>query len=146
MWHCWLTQKGWTPDAERIRAATATLIHRGPDEQGVFSSRLCSLGATRLKILDLAAGDQPITSSDGDTVIVFNGEFYNHLELRPELEAIGLRVPHRIAIPRPCFTLFWPGIRPVFPACAVCLPSPCGASRPGGSFWPVTGWGSSRST
>jgi asparagine synthase (glutamine-hydrolysing) len=85
------TQKGWTPDAERIRTATATLIHRGPDKQGVFSSRLCSLGATRLKILDLEAGDQPITSSDGDTVIVFNGEIYNHLELRPELEALGYK-------------------------------------------------------
>jgi asparagine synthase (glutamine-hydrolysing) len=83
------TQKNWTPDADRIRAATATLTHRGPDQQGVFSSRLCCLGATRLKILDLAAGDQPITSSDGDTVIVFNGEVYNHLELRPELEALG---------------------------------------------------------
>jgi asparagine synthase (glutamine-hydrolysing) len=52
---------------------------------------LCSLGATRLKILDLASGDQPITSSDGDTVIVFNGEIYNHLELRPELEALGYK-------------------------------------------------------
>ncbi len=83
------TQKNWTPDPDRIRAATATLTHRGPDQQGVFSSRLCSLGATRLKILDLAAGDQPITSSDGDAVIVFNGEIYNHLELRPELEALG---------------------------------------------------------
>jgi asparagine synthase (glutamine-hydrolysing) len=85
------TQKSWTADPQRIREATATLTHRGPDQQGVFSSRLCSLGATRLKILDLAAGDQPITSSDGDTVIVFNGEIYNHLELRPELEARGFR-------------------------------------------------------
>jgi asparagine synthase (glutamine-hydrolysing) len=83
------TQKSWTSDPERIREATATLIHRGPDQQGVFSSRQCSLGATRLKILDLDAGDQPITSSDGDTVIVFNGEIYNHLELRPELESLG---------------------------------------------------------
>ena len=93
------TQKGWSCDPDRIRAATATLTHRGPDQQGVFSSRLCSLGATRLKILDLAAGDfQPITSSDGDTVIVFNGEIYNHLELRPELEkpsAIQVSYPLR---------------------------------------------------
>ncbi len=85
------TQKGWTPDPDRIQRATATLTHRGPDQQGVFSSRLCSLGATRLKILDLAAGDQPMTSSDGDTVIVFNGEIYNHLELRPDLEALGYK-------------------------------------------------------
>ncbi len=83
------TQKGWNSDPDRIHQATATLIHRGPDQQGVFSSRLCSLGATRLKILDLAAGDQPIISSDDDTVIAFNGEIYNHLELRPELEALG---------------------------------------------------------
>jgi len=85
------TQKSWASDPDRIRAATATLTHRGPDQQGVFSSRLCCMGATRLKILDLAAGDQPITSSDGDTVIVFNGEIYNHLELRPELEALGYK-------------------------------------------------------
>ena len=85
------TQKGWTSDPDRIQLATATLAHRGPDQQGVFTSRLCSLGATRLKIIDLAAGDQPITSADGDTVIVFNGEVYNHLELRPELEAMGYK-------------------------------------------------------
>src|ERR1700677_2504594 len=64
------THKSWTPDPDRIRAATATLTHRGPDQQGVFHSRLCSMGATRLKILDLASGDQPLFSSDGDTVIV----------------------------------------------------------------------------
>ncbi|HEX4164558.1 MAG TPA: asparagine synthetase B, partial [Bryobacteraceae bacterium] len=52
---------------------------------------MISLGAARLKILDLASGDQPIFSPDGDVVIVFNGEVYNHLELRPELEAAGYR-------------------------------------------------------
>ncbi|HEV2175465.1 MAG TPA: asparagine synthase (glutamine-hydrolyzing), partial [Nitrospira sp.] len=78
-------------DPDRIRSATATLTHRGPDQQGVFQSRLCSLGATRLKILDLSSGDQPILSEDGDTVIVFNGEIYNHLELRSELEQRGRR-------------------------------------------------------
>ena len=85
------TQKGWTPDPDRIRSATATLRHRGPDHQGVFQSRLCSLGGARLKILDLDSGDQPIFSDDGGTVIVFNGEIYNHLELRAELEARGHR-------------------------------------------------------
>jgi asparagine synthase (glutamine-hydrolysing) len=85
------TQKSWTSDPDRIRSATATLTHRGPDQQGVFHSRLCSLGATRLKILDLDSGNQPITSSDGDAVIVFNGEIYNHLELRAELEGLGHR-------------------------------------------------------
>ena len=49
------------------------------------------MGATRLKIIDLQGGDQPIITDDGDTAIVFNGEIYNHLELRKELESIGHR-------------------------------------------------------
>ena len=85
------THKSWSPDHDRIQTATATIIHRGPDEQGVFRSAICSLGATRLKILDLVGGDQPIQSEDGDTTIVFNGEIYNHLEIRRELEDLGHR-------------------------------------------------------
>jgi asparagine synthase (glutamine-hydrolysing) len=85
------THKHWVPDSDRIRSAAATLIHRGPDEQGVFESSLCSMGATRLKIIDLGSGDQPILSDDGDVVIVFNGEIYNHVELRRELEELGHR-------------------------------------------------------
>ena len=83
------THKHWSPPPDRIGAATATLIHRGPDQQGVFQSKICSLGATRLKILDLEGGNQPIQTEDGDLVIVFNGEIYNHLELRSELEKLG---------------------------------------------------------
>ena len=83
------TTKSWSPDPDRIRSATDTLIHRGPDQRGVFRSSACSLGAARLKILDLAAGDQPIYSEDGDSVIVYNGEIYNHLEVRRELELLG---------------------------------------------------------
>ena len=85
------THKRWAPDPDRIRDATATLLHRGPDQQGVFQSSLCSLGATRLKIIDLGSGDQPILSEDRDSAIVFNGEIYNHRELRAELEALGHR-------------------------------------------------------
>src|SRR5271154_4706348 len=85
------TTKEWRPDHGRIQDATDTLIHRGPDQQGVFRSRTCSLGATRLKIVDLASGDQPIFSEDRDSVIVFNGEIYNHLEIRRELESLGHR-------------------------------------------------------
>ncbi len=83
------TAKNWRPDPELIHRATATLLHRGPDQQGVFQSTNCFLGAARLKILDLATGDQPIFSEDRDTVIVFNGEIYNHSELRKTLEACG---------------------------------------------------------
>jgi asparagine synthase (glutamine-hydrolysing) len=76
-------------DPVRIRAATDTLIHRGPDQQGTYESAQVSLGAVRLKIIDLRAGDQPMISEDGNTVLVFNGEIYNHRELRAELESRG---------------------------------------------------------
>ena len=85
------THKNWNPDRSRIASAVATLFHRGPDQQGVFRSSVCSMGAARLKIIDLITGDQPITSDDGDTVIVFNGEIYNHSEMRRELEGLGHR-------------------------------------------------------
>ena len=81
------THKNWIPNPERIHSATATLIHRGPDQQGVFESKTVSLGATRLKIIDLGSGDQPITAAG--TTIVFNGEVYNHVQLRAELEKLG---------------------------------------------------------
>src|SRR5579884_1633175 len=71
--------------------AVAALRHRGPDRQAVHHSHYVSLGAARLKILDLEGGDQPMTGSDGDTVIAFNGEIYNHLDVRKELEARGHR-------------------------------------------------------
>ncbi len=85
------TTRGWRPEPDRIVQATHTLLHRGPDQQGVFRARSCSLGGARLKIIDLAGGDQPIYSEDRDSVIVFNGEIYNHLEVRRELEALGRR-------------------------------------------------------
>jgi asparagine synthase (glutamine-hydrolysing) len=85
------THRSGCPDPDRIRKAATTLIHRGPDRLGIFQSRSVSLGATRLKIIDLESGDQPFTTEDGDAVIVFNGEIYNHQELRAELESRGHR-------------------------------------------------------
>lgn len=85
------THKNFTPDPDRIRQAVATLIHRGPDQQGTYRSPFFSMGGARLKIIDLASGDQPILSDDGGSGIVFNGEIYNHLELRAELESLGHR-------------------------------------------------------
>jgi asparagine synthase (glutamine-hydrolysing) len=73
------------------RRLTEVLCHRGPDQQGIFEGSEATLCAVRLKIIDLAGGDQPILSDDGDTVIVFNGEIYNHREIRTELEGMGHR-------------------------------------------------------
>ena len=89
------THKDWSPESDRIDCVAATILHRGPDQQGVFRSNIASLAATRLKIIDLAAGNQPIKSDDGNSVIVFNGEIYNHLELRGELEQLGHRFRSR---------------------------------------------------
>jgi asparagine synthase (glutamine-hydrolysing) len=79
----------------RIQEAVASIFHRGPNQQGVFESDSVSLGGARLKIIDIEGGDQPIVSEDGDTVIVFNGEIYNHQELRRELEQLGYRFRSR---------------------------------------------------
>ena len=77
------------PDSTRIRQATQSLTHRGPDQHGTFESDSISLGAVRLRIIDLEGGDQPLSSEDGSTVIVFNGEIYNNTELRRELRSRG---------------------------------------------------------
>ncbi len=85
------THRGGAPRPAGILASTLSLKHRGPDQHGAWESDDVSLGAVRLKILDLDGGDQPIVSPDGETVIVYNGEVYNHLEIRAELENRGHR-------------------------------------------------------
>ena len=65
------------------------IIHRGPDSDGYFTDDTVALGFRRLSIVDLAGGDQPIFNEDKTKVIVFNGEIYNHKELRSELEKKG---------------------------------------------------------
>src|SRR3954451_14738257 len=73
------------------RRLTEVLFHRGPDQQGVFEGNAATLCAVRLKIIDLGGGDQPIVTEDGDTAVAFNGEVYNHREIRKELEEKGHR-------------------------------------------------------
>lgn len=80
------TQK---PSPDLIRQATASIHHRGPDRQGLYEAAEVSLGAVRLKIIDLHGGDQPMVLEDAGLVIAFNGEIYNHVELRRELEGLG---------------------------------------------------------
>jgi asparagine synthase (glutamine-hydrolysing) len=72
-----------------LTAGLSAMSHRGPDQHGRFTSANVSLGATRLRIIDLDGGDQPQHSTDGNATIVFNGEIYNHCELRAELQALG---------------------------------------------------------
>ncbi|HEX2233710.1 MAG TPA: hypothetical protein VHG69_10140, partial [Thermoleophilaceae bacterium] len=65
------------------------LRHRGPDGEGVRRSGPLTLAHTRLAIIDVAGGDQPLDSEDGQVTAVVNGEIYNHLDLRRQLEARG---------------------------------------------------------
>ncbi len=73
-----------------LESALEALSHRGPDCQGPFVSEHMSLGAARLRILDIESGDQPLYSPDGNVVVVFNGEIFNHQELRRELQREGV--------------------------------------------------------
>ncbi|MBP2434214.1 asparagine synthase (glutamine-hydrolyzing) [Bradyrhizobium elkanii] len=65
--------------------------HRGPDDDGFFDDADISLGFRRLSIVDLRSGHQPMSNEDGTVWVVFNGEIYNHRELRRELESAGHR-------------------------------------------------------
>ncbi len=78
------------PELEIIEKMGSTIEHRGPDDEGIFKNSKCALAFRRLSILDLSpAGHQPMVSSDGTFAMVFNGEIYNYLELRNELEQQG---------------------------------------------------------
>lgn len=76
-----------------LRDMIATVAHRGPDGEGIWSDPELRvfLGHRRLSIIDIAGGAQPMWDSRGDVGVVFNGEIYNHLALRRELEAAGHR-------------------------------------------------------
>ncbi|MBI4322957.1 MAG: asparagine synthase (glutamine-hydrolyzing) [Candidatus Omnitrophica bacterium] len=78
-------------DPEGIRRMTATLTHRGPDDEGYYAAPHVGLGMRRLSVIDLVTGRQPITNEDRSVWVVFNGEIYNHQALRRELEAKGHR-------------------------------------------------------
>src|SRR3954447_14851428 len=86
------------PDDARAQRMLDALRHRGPDGWGSHSRGPATLLHARLAIIDLAGGDQPLFSEDGSHAVVVNGEIYNHLELRGELEALG----HRFATRSDC--------------------------------------------
>src|ERR1041385_8222603 len=72
-----------------IERMTRALLHRGPDAHATTRTPGCDLGHTRLSIIDLSSGDQPMQSADSRLWIVFNGEIYNYRSLREELAGLG---------------------------------------------------------
>lgn len=83
---------------ETLQRMTGSLVHRGPDSSGVYLDPQIALGATRLRIIDLATGEQPIYNEDGSIVLVCNGEIFNYRELRRELAGRGHRFVTRTDI------------------------------------------------
>ncbi len=80
---------GAPPTMAQLLAMCATIVHRGPDQDGLTVEGEVALGMRRLSIIDLAGGRQPIANEDGSVITVFNGEIYNFRELRQELEKRG---------------------------------------------------------
>ena len=74
---------------ETIRAMLAAIGHRGPDGLGTMLDDRAALGTARLSIIDIASGTQPMSDPSGRYWLAYNGEIYNYLELRAELEAAG---------------------------------------------------------
>ena len=75
--------------SEQVHRMCQTIVHRGPDDEGIYARGPVGLGMRRLSIIDLSGGRQPIHNEDESVWVVFNGEIYNFPELRQELEARG---------------------------------------------------------
>src|SRR5579864_2238408 len=87
---CGIYDFGQAPIDEQLLESMATAIrHRGPDGAGRYITAGLGLGHRRLSIIDLDGGSQPVSNEDGSIQIVFNGEIYNFVELRAELEQAG---------------------------------------------------------
>jgi asparagine synthase (glutamine-hydrolysing) len=80
-----------TERAAVLDAMCHAIIHRGPDDQGVFLNPTAALGMRRLSIIDLPGGHQPLSGCDDALTIVFNGEIYNYQELQEKLSSLGHR-------------------------------------------------------
>lgn len=76
-------------DVAVVTAMLSAIRHRGPDESGIYASEKAVIGNVRLSIIDIASGKQPLSTSDGNMWIVFNGEIFNYIELREELLNLG---------------------------------------------------------
>lgn len=82
---------GTAPAREALVRMASALEHRGPDEFGIYRDRHAGLAHARLSIIDLTTGQQPLSNEDDTLWIIFNGEIFNYVELRAELQGLGHR-------------------------------------------------------
>jgi asparagine synthase (glutamine-hydrolysing) len=83
--------EGAVPEERLLRSMLGMIRHRGPDQFGIYLGASVALGNARLSIIDLEGGQQPISNEDGTIWVVFNGEIFNYVELKAELEGRGHR-------------------------------------------------------
>src|SRR5579875_1923263 len=84
-------ESGATIDAGVIHCMCEAMVHRGPDDEGIYTNGFAGIGMRRLSIIDVGGGRQPVHNEDRTIGVVFNGEIYNFAGLRRELEALGHR-------------------------------------------------------
>jgi asparagine synthase (glutamine-hydrolysing) len=85
------TDADWPVDQGQLRVMCASIRHRGPDDDGYWAGDGAGLSMRRLSIIDVAGGHQPLANEDGQVQVVQNGEIYNFLAVKAELEAAGHR-------------------------------------------------------
>jgi asparagine synthase (glutamine-hydrolysing) len=83
------------PELDELGRMAGALKHRGPDEFGIYRDHRAGLSHARLSIIDLIGGQQPLSNEDGTLWVAFNGEIFNYIELRQELEGLGHRFATR---------------------------------------------------
>ena len=128
-----------------MESMCAALEHRGPDSRGLHVEGQVGLGIQRLRVIDLATGDQPIYNEDGSVVVVLNGEIYNFRELRRDL----LRRGHRFATEGDTEVIvhLYEEMGPrCVEACTACSAFALWDEGERRCCWPATGWARSRST
>ena len=85
------SERNWRVQGDVLAGMNGRIVHRGPDDDGFFVEENVGLAMRRLSIIDVKSGHQPLANENEDIWIVFNGEIYNHAELRAALEARGHR-------------------------------------------------------
>ena len=127
-----------------LHSMCETIVHRGPDSEGLWMDDTVALGMRRLSIIDLKTGDQPVFSEDKSVVVMMNGELYNYREVRAELENEGYQVRHKDRHRDTAASLSKIRRRVRSNTLTECLPSRCGIRERRNSSSPATASAKSR--